>query len=169
MKWAELRSKWTEDPEWVQAFEEEYPFRDVAMAIVKLRAQLGLTQAELARLAKTHQSVIARLESGQQSVEIEFLNRIASAVGLAWRPVFGQAEEAAGERAVEDVELRTREPIFATEPQSSALFAPLDLIRIAKPAFFIPSPVQSRASYEFSRRPARRKDEEAAEAGMVAA
>jgi transcriptional regulator with XRE-family HTH domain len=169
MKWAELRRKWNEDPEWVQAFEEEYPFRDVAMAIVSLRAQLGLTQAELARLANTHQSVIARLESGQQSVEIEFLNRIAAAVGQTWRPVFGQAEEQAAERAVERAEFRTREPIFVVQPQSSALFAPLDLIRITKSASFIPSPARSRVSYEVSRRPARRQDEEPARAGGVAA
>jgi transcriptional regulator with XRE-family HTH domain len=169
MKWAELGRKWNEDPEWAQAFKEEYPFRDVAMAIVSLRAQLGLTQAELARLANTHQSVIARLESGQQSVEIEFLNRIAVAVGLTWRPVFGQAEERAAERAVERAEFRTYEPIMVGEPQSSLLFPPMGLIRVTKSARFIPSPARSRASYEVSGRPARRQDEEPAQAGGVAA
>jgi transcriptional regulator with XRE-family HTH domain len=169
MNWKDLRREWSENPEWSQAFEEEYPFRDVAMAMVTLRAELGLTQAQLAELAGTQQSVISRLESGQHSVETEFLNRIAKAVGVSWRPVFGQAEERAAERAVERAEFRTYEPIIPVEPQSSLLFPPLDLIRVIKSARLIPSPARSRASYEVSGRPARRQDEEPAQAGMVAA
>jgi transcriptional regulator with XRE-family HTH domain len=58
------------------------------MAIVQLRGRLGLTQTELAARAGTTQSVIARLESGRQPVEIKLLNRIADACETAWGPVF---------------------------------------------------------------------------------
>jgi transcriptional regulator with XRE-family HTH domain len=148
MNWQELRRKWNEDPEWVQAFEEEYPFREVALAVVGLRAELGLSQARLAELVGTQQSVISRLESGQHSAEIDILNRIAKAVRMAWRPVFGEAEEPALEPVVEHSEVHSAEPIILAEPQSSPLFLPIDIVGVIKNAHFIPSPARFAAGYE---------------------
>jgi transcriptional regulator with XRE-family HTH domain len=165
MKWAELREKWNEDPDWVQAFEEEYPFRDVAMAIVTLRSSLGLTQAQLAEMVGTQQSVVARLESGQHSVEIEFLNRIAHAVGRTWRPVFGEAEQLAP--AVEEQPVLTYERIFPVAHPGPAVFSPPDVIRVATATGFIPSPAASRAAYEVRPSSSKRRGDEKQE--MVAA
>lgn len=83
----ELRRRWS-DPAFQQRVREEAPFLDVADAIIGLRAELGLTQKELATLAGTTQSVIARLESGRQAVRTTLLNDIARGVGLTWRPHF---------------------------------------------------------------------------------
>ena len=49
----------------------EFPYREVADAIVELRAHHHLTQTQLAELAGTTQSVIARAESGKHPVEVK--------------------------------------------------------------------------------------------------
>jgi transcriptional regulator with XRE-family HTH domain len=103
MSWRDVVASWEQDPEFRDAYEKEYPYHAVADAIVALRGEFGLTQAELAEAARTTQSVIARLESGRQPVRIELLNRIAQAVGCTWRPRF--------------------EPIHANAPAISAEFA----------------------------------------------
>lgn len=51
------------DPSLKEEFEKADKARDIAFQIVALRKQRGLTQKELARLAKTSQAAIARLES----------------------------------------------------------------------------------------------------------
>ena len=49
--------------------------------IILARKERNLTQKELAELAGTKQSNISRLESGNYNPTIDFLNKIASAVG----------------------------------------------------------------------------------------
>lgn len=98
MRWRDLKSEWEKDPQYRRAMQEEFPYREVADAVIGLRARLGLTQEELARRVGTTQSVIARLESGKHPVEVKMLYRIARAVGASWRPIFelpGQDEQAA--------------------------------------------------------------------------
>ena len=57
---------------------------DSAAAILyKARARAGLTQRELARRARTAQSVVARIESGATSPSWETLSRLLEAAGLA--------------------------------------------------------------------------------------
>lgn len=50
---------------------------EVAMA----RKQVGMTQQELARHAKTRQANISRLERGIQNPSVEFLERVARSLG----------------------------------------------------------------------------------------
>ncbi len=57
------------------------PRFDVIQAIISKRIKEGLTQAELAKRIGTHQSAIARLESGSFNPTISYLQQIASAVG----------------------------------------------------------------------------------------
>lgn len=83
----ELRRQWT-DPEFLEKVRNQAPFIDVAYAVIGLRAELGLTQAELAARSGTTQSVIARLESGRHGFRTTLLNDIARGVGLTWRPHF---------------------------------------------------------------------------------
>ncbi len=87
----ELRTRWAADPEFQRLYRQEYPFEAAAAAIAKLRAELGLTQAELAELIGSTQSVIARAESGAHSFQISLLQRIADATGSTWEPTFNLA------------------------------------------------------------------------------
>jgi transcriptional regulator with XRE-family HTH domain len=88
MNWKQIEAEWDRDPEFRRSYEEEYPFEAVARSIARLRAEHGLTQEQLARLADTSQSVIARAEAGRHGVNVSLLNRIARAVGTTWEPVF---------------------------------------------------------------------------------
>ena len=49
--------------------------------IILARKERNLTQKHLAELAGTRQSNISRLESGNYNPSLEFLNKIASAMG----------------------------------------------------------------------------------------
>ena len=50
--------------------------------IIERRIKNGLTQAQLADLAGTKQSAISRLESGGYNPTLDFLQKIAIALGL---------------------------------------------------------------------------------------
>jgi transcriptional regulator with XRE-family HTH domain len=63
-----------------EEFRAEYERLGPGFEIAKLRMIRGLTQEELARLANTHQSSIARLESGRRDPSISFLRRVAAAM-----------------------------------------------------------------------------------------
>lgn len=52
-----------------------------AMELKKLRKQLKISQNELARKMKVKREFITRIESGEQNITIETLNRIAEATG----------------------------------------------------------------------------------------
>ena len=69
------------DPEFRLHYNRELLINAVAKMIVELRRSNNLTQMELAKKAKTTQSVIARLESGsdERVPSIDLLSRIASA------------------------------------------------------------------------------------------
>ncbi len=55
-------------------------FAQIADRVAARRAQLGLSQQQLAELCGTTQSAIARLESGGRPPRIDTLLRIASAL-----------------------------------------------------------------------------------------
>lgn len=91
-EWRELADEWNQDPTFQREMASEFPFRNVADAIIRLRAAHELTQNQLAELMGTTQSVIARAESGKHPVGTGFLNRVAEAVHVRWRPVFEDLE-----------------------------------------------------------------------------
>lgn len=57
------------------------PFEEIARMVIMRRAQLGLTQQELAERMATTKSVISRIESGQHRSGTDTLRRIAEALG----------------------------------------------------------------------------------------
>ena len=77
--------------------EEGWLFAQIAGQVAARRAQLGLSQAELASRVGTTQSAIARLEAGGRPPRIDTLLRIAGAldadlfVELRPRPTDGGA------------------------------------------------------------------------------
>lgn len=87
-RWKDVKTEWDKDPAHVEAMGKQFPYREVADAIIGLRARLALTQEELAAKVGTTQSVIARLESGKHPVSVKMLYRIAQGVGASWHPVF---------------------------------------------------------------------------------
>ncbi len=76
---SDLHQQWLQDPEYQAAYEAQRPEFEVASAIIAARSQANLTQKELAELMSTKQSLIARLEAGEQNTTIKTLNRIAEA------------------------------------------------------------------------------------------
>ncbi len=66
------------------AFRREYEKQDSRMEVSNLitaaRIHKGLSQKELAKLVKTKQPSIARLESGKELPSVSFLDRIAKAL-----------------------------------------------------------------------------------------
>lgn len=56
--------------------------RDAGTLVRQARTHAGLTQRELARRARTAQSVIARIERGRSSPSWETLSRLLSAAGF---------------------------------------------------------------------------------------
>src|SRR6185436_7411089 len=77
------------DKELSEAFESEAFNADIAEKIYEARKAAGLTQEELASLASTSQSVIARLEDADYSGHsLRMLRRIAEALGKQLRVEF---------------------------------------------------------------------------------
>lgn len=78
---AELKARLLADPEAALAYDaavEEYAALE---AMIRARAEAGVTQAELAERMETTQSAIARLESGRVSPTVETLQKYARALG----------------------------------------------------------------------------------------
>ena len=56
------------------------PFEEIARVVIMRRAQLGLTQQELAERMNSTKSVISRIESGQHRSGTDTLRRLAEAL-----------------------------------------------------------------------------------------
>ena len=81
MKHKKVKKLLLSDPEIKKeydALEPEYAIKD---ALIKLRAEKGLTQHDLATLIGAKQSAIARLESGRYNPSVKLLGKIATATG----------------------------------------------------------------------------------------
>lgn len=70
-----------QDPEFRQAWEETKVEYEVARQLILLRKQKGLTQSQLAERLNTKQSVISRIENGDQNITLENLMNIVKALG----------------------------------------------------------------------------------------
>ncbi len=68
------------DPEFKKYYEEEERKLEIAYQVLQLRKRKRMSQAALARKIGTKQSNIARIESGQQNLTIEMLEKIARAL-----------------------------------------------------------------------------------------
>lgn len=68
------------DPEFRRFYEEADIELRVALEVAKAREAAKMTQGELARVLKTKQQTISRIELGAQNVTVETLDRIARAL-----------------------------------------------------------------------------------------
>ena len=90
-KLAELRKKWSEDPEYRNAYDQLGPEFEISRSLIEARRRAKLTQAELAQRMNTTQSVVARLESGRTRPSTRTLEKIAQATGTRLRISFDPA------------------------------------------------------------------------------
>jgi transcriptional regulator with XRE-family HTH domain len=81
MKIKDLKKKLLNNPEFRHSYFQRNLSLELAHQIVFERIQKNLTQADLARLAGTKQSGIARAESGKVVPTIDLLDRVATALG----------------------------------------------------------------------------------------
>ena len=69
------------DPEYREEFEKLQLQRKIAELITTKRKEKHLSQAELAERIDSKQAVISRIESGNVSIGLKMLQRIANALG----------------------------------------------------------------------------------------
>ncbi|MBU0619755.1 MAG: helix-turn-helix transcriptional regulator [Patescibacteria group bacterium] len=75
----EVLKKELKDPEFKRGFELEKKKLEISLAIIELRKQKRISQAKLADKIGLKQSAIGRIETGEQNLTIETLQKIASA------------------------------------------------------------------------------------------
>jgi transcriptional regulator with XRE-family HTH domain len=80
-----------------EAHDRLEPFEELARVVIMRRAELGLTQQELADRMGSTKSVISRVESGQHRTNIVTLRRLAEALGGHAVVGFRFGDELAGE------------------------------------------------------------------------
>jgi transcriptional regulator with XRE-family HTH domain len=76
-----LRDELLADPAVREEYDRKKTAHEIASQLVGLRARLGITQAEMAKIAGMTQPEIARLESGEVSARLDTLGRVLDAVG----------------------------------------------------------------------------------------
>ena len=81
MNHQEIKEQLLQLPEVNEEYEKLKVLYDIKREIIKLRLDQGLSQKELAEKVGTRQSAISRLESGEYNPSIEFLDKIAHALG----------------------------------------------------------------------------------------
>ncbi|MBI2357944.1 MAG: helix-turn-helix transcriptional regulator [Deltaproteobacteria bacterium] len=90
------------DPAFAARFKRAGEAWDVALQITALRQQAGLSQKDLAKLLKTSQQQISRLESpGYEGHSLSTLRRVADALHARVRVVFEPGEMGKGTRIAE--------------------------------------------------------------------
>ena len=91
-----------QDPSIAARFERAGEAWDVALQITALRQQAGLSQKELAKLLKTSQQQISRLESASyEGHSLSMLRRVAEALHARVRVIFEPVENRTGMHVAE--------------------------------------------------------------------
>ncbi|MCC6572929.1 MAG: helix-turn-helix transcriptional regulator [Planctomycetes bacterium] len=85
-----------EDPEFAARFDAAGEAWDVSLQIAALRNKAGLSQKQLAKLLKTSQQQVSRLESpGYEGHSLSMLRRVAKALNARVHLTFEPAVDAA--------------------------------------------------------------------------
>lgn len=80
-KWEDLEKELLKDPEVKKEYDKLTPRYAVVSGLIRARLEKGLTQKELATKIGTRQSAIARLETGNTNPSVDFLEKVATAMG----------------------------------------------------------------------------------------
>ena len=81
VKHEDIKKQLLQNPEVKNEYEKLKILYDIKKEIIKLRLEQGISQKELAEKVGTRQSAISRLESGEYNPSIEFLSKVAHALG----------------------------------------------------------------------------------------
>lgn len=81
MRHEEVKEQLLQNPELRHEYDELKVLYDIKREIIRLRIEQGLSQKELADKINTKQSAISRLESGEYNPSLEFLSKVANALG----------------------------------------------------------------------------------------
>lgn len=84
---AEVERKRSQSQRYREGHDRLEPFEQIARVVIMRRAELGLSQQEVAERMGTTASVISRIETGQHRTSTETLRRLAEA--LEGHAVFG--------------------------------------------------------------------------------
>ena len=79
--WKTVRAELLKDPEVAAEYERLKPHYELVSQLIGARMKRGFTQADLAKKMGTKQSAIARVESGSANPSINFLQKLATALG----------------------------------------------------------------------------------------
>lgn len=79
---AQLKREMLRDKAIRLAYEADRIEHEIISALIRKRIQKKLSQAQVAKKAKMHQSAIARLEGGRFSPTIETVSRVANALDV---------------------------------------------------------------------------------------
>jgi ribosome-binding protein aMBF1 (putative translation factor) len=79
---AEVREQDMRDLDYRREYERTKLANDVAIKVLRYRAQHGLSQSELGRIVGMRQPLIARLESGEHEPSLSTLARLSAALDL---------------------------------------------------------------------------------------
>ncbi len=84
----ELHQGWLKDPAYLEEYDALEGEFAVAAALIRARAEAGLTQQQLAERMGTKQEVVARWEGGKVMPSTRTLARLAKATGTTLRISF---------------------------------------------------------------------------------
>lgn len=77
----DIQKKWMKDPKFVKELAKLEPEYQMARSLINVRIKKGFTQARTAKIAKTDQATISRLESGTSKPSVSLLQKVANALG----------------------------------------------------------------------------------------
>jgi len=86
----DLKKQCLKDPEFKAAYEGMADEFELASAVIEARALASLTQEELADRMDVNQSLVARIESGDQNTTVKTLLGVAEATGTHLKITFEQ-------------------------------------------------------------------------------
>lgn len=78
LDWEDYKKELLAKPGFKEALKETRLEYEIARALIKARIEKGLTQAKIAKLMKTKQSVISRVENARTTPSLSFLKRLAN-------------------------------------------------------------------------------------------
>ena len=83
LDWDDFSKELLKKPGFKEALEETRLEYEIVRALIKARIEKGLTQAKVARLMNTKQSVISRVENARTMPSLAFLKRLAGVLNAS--------------------------------------------------------------------------------------
>ena len=81
MKFNDYLNEQLKNPEIKKEYDKLAPEYEIISAIITARKEMGISQSELAKLIGTDQSRISKLERGVLNPSLDFIKRVAEAMG----------------------------------------------------------------------------------------